>query len=704
MPQATTFELENSTALQKVTLDRQLGAGGAGSVFQVRGASSKVVKVYHDTISASDLVNSSSQIKAMVLEPPDLPPFQYQGRSYVQIAWPEARLFRNGKFVGFSMPALELNRTKELEYLLQDKQAAKHGLKSDMGVRVTIARQLSSVVAALHAKGHYVIDLKPLNLSYYPDTLYMAVLDCDGFSIHDKATGKNYRAPMFTPEYLAPEFQYPGGDPNDNPEAQDRFALAVVVFQLLCHGDHPYSGVLRVHESMELSERIARGYFPYGRVPNPNCDPRPFCTYKSLPGELLDCFDRAFGSDPAKRPSAREWLARLEKYANPSTNNLVACKANHQHRHFAGLPCSQCARESRRVQTPLSHGFIPRAATFPSSRPPKPSRAAQSTRSLPLARPSQSPQVPQAPRASQQKQSAPKPAPKRNSKGVTRFIGFLVLMWVGWHAWQYFTRPSPSVPEALASMPTQHSPSAQGGSGEPHFRSETPPSFDCAKAHSSTAIAICSNSDLSQMDAAMGRAYRNALVRAPSAVSLRDSQRQWLRERARLCGSNALCIGQFLKQRTAQLQRIASLSAVPPPPSASSATSVAKALASVPAPTNMPVASEPSQASSPLAGSVPARPPARQAVVSAQAPPAPALAPGPTRRPVATPVPESSMHSIALKLVSKGEQAYSEQNYSAAIANARAALEVDPSDVNASRLLQQAQQAQQNALNSISIQ
>lgn len=618
----------------------------------------------------------------------------------MQIAWPEARLFRNSKFVGFSMPALELNRTKELEYLLQDKQAAKHGLKSDMGVRVTIARQLSSVVAALHAKGHYVIDMKPLNLSYYPDTLYMAVLDCDGFSIHDKATGKNYRAPMFTPEYLAPEFQYPGGDPNDNPEAQDRFALAVVVFQLLCHGDHPYSGVLRVHESMELSERIARGYFPYGRVPNPNCDPRPFCTYKSLPSELLDCFDRAFGGDPANRPSAREWLARLEKYANPSTNNLVACKVNHQHRHFAGLPCSQCARESRSVQTPLSHGLITKAATLPSSRPPKPSRAAQSARPLPPARSSQSPQVRQAPRASQQQQPSPKPAPKRSSKGVTKFIGFLVLMWVGWHAWQYFTRPSPSVPEALTSMSTQHSPSAQRGSGEPHFRSRTPPSFDCAKTQSPTDIAICSNSDLSQMDAEMGRAYQNALVRAPSALSLRDNQRQWLRERARSCGFNASCIGQFLQERTAQLQRIASMSAVPPPPSASSATSVARALVSVPAPMSTPAASESSQVSAPLAEPVPTQPLASQSAVSAQVPAAPA----PIQRPVATPVPESSMRGIALKLVSKGEQAYSEQNYSAAIANAKAALEVDPSDVNASRLLQQAQQAQQNALNSISIQ
>ncbi|EIL97042.1 hypothetical protein UUA_16153 [Rhodanobacter thiooxydans LCS2] len=63
-----------------------------------------------------------------------------------------------------------------------------------------------------------------------------------------------------------------------------------------------------------------------------------------------------------------------------------------------------------------------------------------------------------------------------------------------------------------------------------------------------------------------------------------------------------------------------------------------------------------------------------------------------------------SMRDIAAKLVHKGEQAFAEQNYSAAIANARAALEVKPGDAQANKLLREAEQAQQKAMNSISIQ
>lgn len=61
------------------------------------------------------------------------------------------------------------------------------------------------------------------------------------------------------------------------------------------------------------------------------------------------------------------------------------------------------------------------------------------------------------------------------------------------------------------------------------------------------------------------------------------------------------------------------------------------------------------------------------------------------------------MQRVALKLVRQGERAFDEQNYSTAIANAKAALEMQPGNTRASHLLQEAQQAQQNAMNSISI-
>ncbi|MEX1828208.1 zinc ribbon domain-containing protein [Luteibacter sp. CQ10] len=69
-----------------------------------------------------------------------------------------------------------------------------------------------------------------------------------------------------------------------------------------------------------------------------------------------------------------------------------------------------------------------------------------------------------------------------------------------------------------------------------------------------------------------------------------------------------------------------------------------------------------------------------------------------------TPVKEAPMRDVALNLVREGERAYSRQDYSTAIANARAALGVSPGFDRARKLLDESQRAQQQAMNSISIQ
>jgi non-specific serine/threonine protein kinase len=77
--------------------------------------------------------------------------------------------------------------------------------------------------------------------------------------------------------------------------------------------------------------------------------------------------------------------------------------------------------------------------------------------------------------------------------------------------------------------------------------------------------------------------------------------------------------------------------------------------------------------------------------------------------PAPAPVPKQAadgqhLRDVALKLTREGERNVARQNYSAAIANAQAALAVKPGDARAQRLLDQATQAQKKAMSSISIQ
>lgn len=327
---------------RRLTLDRLIKSGGAGSVYLLREDPASVAKIYHADV---DHPLYERKIAAMLGLTPELPKLSDGARSYVQIAWPSAPLRDGGgRFLGFLMPALDVAATSELELILMERQARAAGLPTALGPRVTLAANLSAVIAELHRQHHYVVDLKPVNLRFYRQSLYMAMLDCDGFSIQGK--GERFHAPQFTIDYLAPEFQKHGiGRTSEEP--QDRFALAVIVFQLLNFGIHPYSGRPGSERvPTDIPGRIAGHWYSYGLQRNSGIAPNPGSGHEAMPRELRAMFDRAFGRHAALRPSAAEWSALLRDYATRSQQRLVVCDKRDAHQHFAGHACAACARES----------------------------------------------------------------------------------------------------------------------------------------------------------------------------------------------------------------------------------------------------------------------------------------------------------------------------------------------------------------------
>lgn len=324
-----------------LTLAKLVKSGGAGSIFLLRESSLQVAKIYHDN---AGLAQYQRKVAAMLQLSPKLPDLIENGQRYVQIAWPETSLHdRSGRFIGYVMPAVDIKATSELEYMLQERQARAAGLPVGLGAKVTLAANLSAVVAELHRQQHHVVDLKPVNLRFYRQSLYMAMLDCDGFSIQGQ--GERFAAEQYTPDYLAPELQGMGVAPAHE-EAQDCFALAVVVFQLLNFGIHPFSGrPASDRVPTDVPGRIAGRFYAYGLRPNAAMAPNPVSGHASLPADLRSLFDRAFAGHPSARPSAVEWSVLLKAYAQRSSNRLVACPRNREHQHFAGQPCAACVRE-----------------------------------------------------------------------------------------------------------------------------------------------------------------------------------------------------------------------------------------------------------------------------------------------------------------------------------------------------------------------
>jgi len=100
----------------------------------------------------------------------------------------------------------------------------------------------------------------------------------------------------------------------------------------------------------------------------------------------------------------------------------------------------------------------------------------------------------------------------------------------------------------------------------------------------------------------------------------------------------------------------------------------------------------------PKPAATPASPPRPPVAAAAASPPPAAVA----ARPAAD-VGAARMRKVVEELLREGEQNYAQQKYSAAIANAKAALQIAPGDPGARQLLQRAQQAQQRAMSNITI-
>jgi uncharacterized membrane protein len=315
--------------------------GGAGRICAVQGDPASVAKLYHDPARSA---HYGPKIEAMLRSPPDLPAIEQGGRRYEQIAWPTAIIEDGSRgFAGFLMPFIDLSRADSLDTLLVKALRKQRGLPENYAFRVYAALNTASMVAELHRRGHHIIDLKPQNMSVYKDSMYVAVVDCDGLSID--GGGTRFPGHQFTDGYRAPEAVRAGFNPEQLGEEQDRFALAVVLFQLLNNGIHPFQGVPRSAGAQlgTEQERINGGLYPYGARANERQGPSPSSIHTYMEDTTLALFERAFVR--VSRPSAVEWREHLRGLVKQ--NVLARCRKNpDEHAHFS-KGCGLCTLDKR---------------------------------------------------------------------------------------------------------------------------------------------------------------------------------------------------------------------------------------------------------------------------------------------------------------------------------------------------------------------
>jgi serine/threonine protein kinase len=319
----------------------RLGGGGEGEVYRLRDQRERAVKVFHAKRMTPELAR---KLRVMRDRRPDDP--NWSTRRHRSFAWVEELAFADPgarAVAGYVMPAVDLDlfRQAHCSYDTADR-IRRFGGEFTWRHLLAAAFNLATAVAALHAEGHRIGDVRETNVLVAPNAL-VTLVDCDSFEVHG-AGGEVYPTRVGTLEYLPPELH--GIDlasAGDRLHA-DRFGLAVLLFQLLMLGAHPFQargGAVDAAPSTDAKIRLGLFAYEGGRR---DLRPPDFAPpWKVVPPRLRALFVRAFVDGhgrPERRPSAEAWVRELDA----AGRSLRTCGSNPHHRFAPHLRrCPWCA-------------------------------------------------------------------------------------------------------------------------------------------------------------------------------------------------------------------------------------------------------------------------------------------------------------------------------------------------------------------------
>ena len=318
-----------------VLSSRPVGVGGEACVYAISGHDNIVAKVYH-----KPKPEHAAKLRVMTANPPDDPMLP----GHISIAWPIDLILdlRSDRPVGFLMPRCNQTETI-LTYFYPGRRRDRAPL-FNYKYLLTTAFNLATAANALHARGCVIGDVNERNF-LVDDRALVTVVDTDSFQIRDKGTGLTFRCPVGTLEYTPTELQGQVFADVDREPEHDRFGLAMLFFQLLMEGTHPYDGVYAgAGEPPTIESRIKRGYSPY-RSQRSVLRPKPGAPrFETLAPELQILFRRCL-DDGHDRPDARPVLKEWKQVLEVANSRLVCCSKNSQHWFDCGLSdCPWCER------------------------------------------------------------------------------------------------------------------------------------------------------------------------------------------------------------------------------------------------------------------------------------------------------------------------------------------------------------------------
>ena len=409
-----------SSATNQITLAQSdvLGSGGEGAVYGLKSHPDFVAKIYHSNRRTDTIIN---KLEVMINYPPRT---EDDLTGHLFVAWPVHLVYDTAsEVIGFLMPRVE--STNSLFEYYNPSLRRRTAPQINYANLCSVAKSLATALDRLHGSGYVVGDINESN-AYITENEHVTLIDADSFQITDYQTAPPtiYRSLVGKPEYTPPELQSISFAQVDRNIHHDRFALAVVIYQLLMEGTHPFRGIYTgAGEKPQVETCISQGYFLHSTSRSVPLRPVPSAVewntlHEDIRALFHECFDDGH-SDPQARPAPRDWIDALDE----AMRCLQQCSRNASHWYFdkqasasGSAACTWCERRaSIGIESFPGHAggqtFIP---PTPPSQPP----------TIPPAPPQPPPPVPPA-----------SPLPVPSAAGIPRWV---MLFGAGWIAMQLF--------------------------------------------------------------------------------------------------------------------------------------------------------------------------------------------------------------------------------------------------------------------------
>lgn len=308
-------------------LSERLGGGGEGTVYACENYN-LVAKIYHEPITEE----KAEKLRWMAANK--------NQRLLKVAAWVVDVLHKtpDGEIVGFLMPNV---KAKEIHELYSLKSRRVYFPDATWHFLVHTAANLARAFHNLHRDAHIMGDVNHGNCVVMRDGT-VKLIDCDSYSI--KTDKMRYACEVGVATHLAPELQGVNLRHVERLDRHDNFGLAVIIFQLLFLGRHPFAGNYFGSEDKSLEDCIRERLFAYGSSAEMKNVRQPPGTLRlsAMPTRISEMFERAFLTE--NRPEAREWIEALEDLSL----NLEQCSLHPGHLYFNKLKnCPWCEIEAQ---------------------------------------------------------------------------------------------------------------------------------------------------------------------------------------------------------------------------------------------------------------------------------------------------------------------------------------------------------------------